>query len=165
MPEFFAAFTELRDKVAAIDQNVLINTVLKRPEYQKFIIQLNTTGKPTSQLFELNVDSKGVSLAANRSGYADLTLKLAAEGLEGYTRAKRGRDRVDLNATGDYYKSHAVDIPSLSADYFVMLSDAQKDETDLVQEWGPILGLTPESMELLGAFILKEFLPLFIKEL
>lgn len=161
MPEFFAAFTELRDKVAAIDQNVLINTVLKRPEYQKFIIKLNTD----VQLFELNVDSKGVSLAANRSGYADETLRLAAEGLEGYTRAKRGRDRVDLNATGDYYKSHAVDIPSLSADYFVMLSDAQKDETDLVAEWGPILGLTPENMELLGAFILEAFIPLLIKEL
>jgi hypothetical protein len=155
MGEFFGAFKELRDRVASINQNVLINTILSRSEYQKFIINLNTQ----VQLFELNVDSEGVKLAANRSGYSDNTLRISAE--EG--RPKRGRDRVDLHDTGEYYESHAVDIGSLKDDYFTMLSDAQKDETDLVDEWGPILGLTEESMNELSAFILLAFLPLLLE--
>ena len=159
MAQFFGAIQELRDKIAAIDQNVLINTILKRPEYQKFIIERVTD----VQLSEQNVDSLGVKLSANRSGYADLTLVLAAQGLEGYTRAKKGRDRVDLYASGDYHKSHKVNIVSLTADYFELLADAQKGDTDLIEEWGPVLGLTPESMELLGLFIAEAFGPLFLE--
>lgn len=157
MGEFFGAFKELRDRVASINQNVLINTILSRPEYQSFIVRLNTE----VQLFELNVDSNGIKLAANRSGYSDNTLRISAE--EG--RPKRGRDRVDLHDTGKYYESHAVDIGSLKNDYFTMLSDAQKDETDLVDEWGPILGLTEESMNALSAFILLAFLPLLLESI
>ena len=154
----FPAIGELRGRIAKIDQNVLINTILKRPEYQKFIINLNTN----VQLFELNVDSKGVKLAANRSGYSDTTLRLAAAGEEGYKRAKRGRDRVDLNATGDYYESHSVNIVSLTADYFEMMSDPDKESVNLIDEWGPILGLTDESLQLLGEFIAVAFIPLFL---
>ena len=157
MGEFFGAFKELRDKVDSIDTNVLINTILSRPEYKEFIIERNTQ----IQLFELNVDSEGVKLAANRSGYSDNTLRISQE--EG--RPKRGRDRVDLHDTGDYYKSHAVDIGSLKDDYFTMISDAQKDDTDLVDEWGDILGLTDESMNALSVFILVEFLPLLLEEI
>ena len=157
MGEFFGAFKELRDRVASINQNVLINTILSRPEYQKFIIELNTQ----VQLFELNVDSDGIKLAANRSGYSINTLRISAE--EG--RPKRGKNRVDLHDTGDYYKSHAVEIGSLKDDYFTMISDAQKDETDLIDEWGPVLGLTEESMNALSEFILLAFLPLLLKEI
>jgi len=116
--DYFPAFRELRKKVKAVDQYVLINTILKRPEYQKFITNYNTR----VQLFELNEDSEGIKLSANRGGYADETLRLAAAGESGYTQAKRGRDRVDLNATGDHYESHSVEIVSLKADYFNMLS-------------------------------------------
>ncbi len=157
MGEFFGAFKELRDKIASINENVLINTILSRKEYQDFIINRNTQ----VQLFELNIDSQGVKLAANRSGYSDNTLRISQE--EG--RPKRGRDRVDLHDTGDYYKSHAVDIGSLKDDYFTMISDAQKDDTDLVDEWGDILGLTDESMNALSVFILVEFLPLLLEEI
>ena len=157
MGEFFGAFKELRDKIASINENVLINTILSRKEYQDFIINRNTH----VQLFELNIDSQGVKLAANRSGYSDNTLRISQE--EG--RPKRGRDRVDLHDTGDYYKSHAVDIGSLKDDYFTMISDAQKDDTDLVDEWGDILGLTDESMNALSVFILVEFLPLLLEEI
>ena len=157
MGEFFGAFKELRDRVASINQNVLINTILSRPEYQKFIIELNTQ----VQLFELNVDSDGIKLAANRSGYSINTLRISAE--EG--RPKRGKNRVDLHDTGDYYKSHAVEIGSLKDDYFTMVSDAQKDDTDLVEEWGPILGLTDENMDALAQFILLAFLPLLLEEI
>lgn len=157
MGEFFGAFKELRDKIASINENVLINTILSRKEYQDFIINRNTQ----VQLFELNIDSQGVKLAANRSGYTDNTLRISQE--EG--RPKRGRDRVDLHDTGEYYKSHAVDIGSLKDDYFTMISDAQKDDTDLVDEWGDILGLTDESMNALSVFILAEFLPLLLEEI
>ena len=157
MGAFFGAFKELRDKIASINENVLINTILSRKEYQDFIINRNTQ----VQLFELNIDSQGVKLAANRSGYSDNTLRISQE--EG--RPKRGRDRVDLHDTGDYYKSHAVDIGSLKDDYFTMISDAQKDDTDLVDEWGDILGLTDESMNALSVFILVEFLPLLLEEI
>jgi hypothetical protein len=143
--------------VSSINQNVLINTILSRPEYQKFIIELNTE----VQLFELNVDSDGIKLAANRSGYSINTLRISAE--EG--RPKRGRDRVDLHDTGDYYRSHAVEIGSLKDNYFTMLSDAQKDDTDLIDEWGPVLGLTVDSMNKLSEFILLAFLPLLLEEI
>ena len=46
-----------------------------------------------------------------------------------------------------------------------MISDAQKDDTDLVDEWGDILGLTDESMNALSVFILAEFLPLLLEEI
>jgi hypothetical protein len=157
MGDFFGAFRELRDRVSSINQNVLINTILSRPEYQKFIIELNTE----VQLFELNVDSDGIKLAANRSGYSINTLRISAE--EG--RPKRGRDRVDLHDTGDYYRSHAVEIGSLKDNYFTMLSDAQKDDTDLIDEWGPVLGLTVDSMNKLSEFILLAFLPLLLEEI
>lgn len=162
MAEFFGAFKELRDKVAAIDQHVLINTIVSRPEYRDFIIKRNTE----VQLFELNIDSEGVKLVSNRGrGYSDETLRLAAEGVEGYTKPKRGRNAIDLDQTGKYYESHAVSIPNLKADYFEMLSDSLKGDTDLIEEWGPVLGLDPVSMELLAAFIAEAFIPLFIEEL
>ena len=157
MGEFFGAFKELRDKVAAIDQHVLINTIVSRPEYRDFIIKRNTE----VQLFELNIDSEGVKLAANRGGYADLTLLIAEQ--EG--RPKRGRNRIDLRDSGKYYESHAVSIPNLKADYFEMLSDPLKGDTDLIEDWGPVLGLDSVSMELLALFIAEAFIPLFIEEL
>lgn len=158
MGEFFGAFKELRDKVAAIDQHVLINTIVSRPEYRDFIINRNTE----VQLFELNIDSEGVKLVSNRGrGYSDLTLLIAEQ--EG--RPKRGRNRVDLHDSGEYYESHAVSIPNLKADYFEMLSDPLKGDTDLIEEWGPVLGLDPVSMELLALFIAEAFIPLFIEEL
>lgn len=151
----FGAIHELRDKIAAVDQHVLINTILKRPEFQKFIVHRNTD----IQLLELNIDSEGVKLSANRSGYADLTLQIAED--EG--RPKKGRDRVDLHATGEYHESHEVLIEDLKNDYFEMMSDAQKDETDLIEEWGPVLGLTEESMNLLAEKLIEPFLILFLE--
>lgn len=159
MADLFPAFRELRDKIASINQNVLINTILKRPEYQEFIINRITQ----DQLYDLNVDSLGVELASNRGGYADLTLRYAAEGIGGYTEPKRGRGRVDLHATGAYYKSHKVNVKSLKADYFELYSDTKKDETDLIEEWGPILGLTDDNMRDLRFFILEAFTPLFME--
>lgn len=161
MGQFFGAFTELRDKIAAINQNALINTVLKKPEYRKFIIERITEVQLSTQ----NVDSEGKKLSSNRSGYADLTLQLAAQGLEGYTRPKKGRNNIDLYATGEYHRSHKVIISSIKNDYFEVEADARKGETDLIEEWGPVLGLTEESLELLAEFILIEFIPLFLKEL
>ena len=157
--DLFPALRELRKKVKAVDQYVLINTILKRPEYQKFITDRITK----IQLSEQNVDSLGVKLAANRSGYSDVTLTLAAQGLEGYRKAKKGRDRVDLDATGAYHESHSVNIVSLKADYFEVMADAQKESVNLIEEWGKVLGLTDESMTLLANFILEAFIPLFLE--
>jgi len=155
MTDLFPAFRELRKKVKSVDQFVLINTILKRPEYQKFITDRITK----IQLSEQNVDSLGVKLAANRGGYADLTLTLAAEA----GRPKKGRDRVDLKDTDKYHESHSVNIVSLKADYFEVMADAQKEDVNLIEEWGPVLGLTDESMDLLANFILEAFVPLFLE--
>lgn len=155
MTDLFPEFRELRKKVKSVDQFVLINTILKRPEYQKFITDRITK----IQLSEQNIDSLGVKLSANRSGYADLTLFLAAEA----GRPKKGRDNVDLKDTGKYHESHSVNIVSLKADYFEVMADAQKEDVNLIEEWGPVLGLTDESMELLANFILEAFIPLFLE--
>jgi hypothetical protein len=43
------------------------------------------------------------------------------------------------------------------------MADAQKEDVNLIEEWGPVLGLTDESMELLANFILEAFIPLFLE--
>ena len=159
---YFGAIVDLSNKFKALDINVLINTILSRPEFKKLIIQLNTKGQPTSQLFELNVDSTGVQLSSIGGDYSPFTLEKARE--EG--RPKKGASNINLYDTGEYYDSFKVDFPSLAADYFLILSNPQKDETNLEDDWGQNLeGLTEKNLELLQEKILEELPQLIFKSL
>jgi len=44
-----------------------------------------------------------------------------------------------------------------------MMSDSDKDGTDLIEEWGPVLGLDEVSMELLAEKLIEPFLILFLE--
>jgi len=156
---FFDAVQIQRDKIKKLDQRVIINTILRRPEIKRFIIELITRGQETSQLFKLHVDANGVSLAANRGGYSDLTLKLSAEA----GRPKDGRDAVNLHDKGDYYRSHTVTIRSLKQDFIVLNSNPNKGDSNLFEDWGEdILGLTDENKQKVVTEIKNNFAGLFL---
>jgi len=136
---FFGAVVEIADRVERLDQRVLINTVIKNfPHLQKALIELNTEGRKTSQLFELNVNADGVRLNTISRNYSPITIERAlAAG-----NPKRSPQDINLNKTGEYYKSKRISFDSLAADYFNMLSNPIKDDgTNLESVWGGAAGL------------------------
>ena len=156
---FFDAITEKGKRLKGINQNVLINTILNRKEFKDFIIELNTK----NQLFDLNIDSKGVSLSTIGGIYSPFTIQ---ESKKPGKTAKKSPSAINLFDTGKYYESHKVTITSLRASFFIMDSDPQKDDSNLFDDWGKeILGLSEDSLERLSKKILVELLPLLIAEI
>lgn len=154
----FDALKEKGQRIKKIDQHVLVNTILSRPEIQDFIINLNTE----EQLFKLNIDSEGIKLSAIGGDYSAFTLEKAKD--DG--RPKKDKSSINLKDTGKYYESHTVSIGSLTDDFFEMSSDPIKGKDDLTDDWGDnILGLTKESLELLAQQVLIELIPLMLKEI
>ncbi len=153
----FPALVELNNKIQALDQRVIINTILSRPEFKKLIIQLNTKGQPTSQLFELNVDSDGVQLSSIGGNYSPYTLENASP-------PKKGASKINLFDTGDYYRTYRVEFPSLAADYFNILHNPQKDDDNLEDDWGDkIAGLTSGNLEIIAEKITPLMVELTLK--
>lgn len=152
---YFGAIVELADKFIRLDQRVLVNTILRRPEIQRFIIQLNTKGKPTSQLFNLNVDSEGVRLVDIGGEYSPFTIQKAID--DG--RPKKSDEDINLHDEGDYYASFRVSFPSLAADFFEILHNPIKPTGNLEDDWGENLaGLTIENAELVAEMILPHLI-------
>ena len=150
---FFDIVTKKAERFKRINQHVLINTILSRKEFKDFIIELNTK----DQLFDKNIDSKGVSLSTIGGDYSPLTLQLSD---------KKSASSINLFDTGDYYKSHTVTVSSLKADFITIDSDPIKDEDNLFDRWGSdIVGLTEESLEKLSAKLLPELQILLLKEI
>lgn len=160
MGDFFQAIQEKRDRLASINQNVLVNTVLNRPEIKEFIIKMNTKGLPTSQLFALNIDSRGVRLNTIGGDYSPFTIQDAID----KGRAKKSPQDINLSGeTGKYYESFIVTISSLADAFFTISSDPEKDDGNLEDDWGTDLeGLTEENIVLLRDQVLEELLPLII---
>lgn len=152
---YFGAIVELADKFKRLDQRVLINSVIRQvPAIQRLIIELNTKGQPTSQLFELNVDSEGLLLSQIGGDYADFTLFEA----ERLGRPKKDKQSINLHDTGKYYDSFRISIPSLSADYVDIIHDTSTDDGDLADDWGPDLaGLIQFNADIVADFALPFF--------
>jgi len=55
-------FERLLSSIRKFNVDEILREVWRNPRVQNFIIELNTEGKPTSQLFEKGEDSLGVSL-------------------------------------------------------------------------------------------------------
>ena len=53
-------FEGLLSKIRKFNVDSILREVWRNPRVQNFIIDLNTEGKPTSQLFEKGEDSLGV---------------------------------------------------------------------------------------------------------
>lgn len=155
MGDFFQAIQEKRDRLASINQNVLVNTVLNRPEFKEFIIERNTR----NQLFELNIDSRGIRLNTIGGDYAPRTIQDAID--EG--RPKKSPQDINLFNEGDYYESYVVTISSFADAFFTISSNPEKEDNNLEDDWGEHLeGLTEENIERLRDRVLEELLPLII---
>ena len=139
---FFQPLRDIANLIIDSNVNRLINTLIKKPEFTKLIIELNTI----EQLYEEGVDSLGVSLGQYSAATIEGTSSFAG-------RAERGLrfDHITLFDTGDFYKSWKVDVRSDDDSFFIIDANPIKEDTNLFVEWGvDVLGLTEESMTILN---------------
>lgn len=130
------------NNVINLDQDVIIENILRDEEFQRFIIDLNTE----EQLFEKGIDSLGASLGE----YTDFT--------KAVKRIKGQRlDHITLEDTGEFYKSFAVKVQNGG---FLIVADGQKEDTNLLEEYGKeILGLTDENFQIVIDAIKDKLIP------
>jgi len=141
-------FEQLLSNLNKLDVNDVLFFVWKQGLVQDKIIELNTEGEPTSQLFELGEDSEGVTLGE----YTPFSKELKIE---------KGQriDHITLKDTGDFYDSFKV---QAMKNGFRITANPTKDDTDLFEEFGvQIVGLNKENIIILLTFID----PIFQKEL
>jgi hypothetical protein len=133
-------------KLESLTPDSILREILNDDRMKEFVIELNTEGQSTSQLFEQGVNSEGRSLkdvGGNRftdSGYSPFTIE---------EKKKRGQrvDHITLKDTGDFYGSFVV---KGGVDFIEITADGQKADTTLFEEWGvDIVGLTEENLNIL----------------
>ena len=140
-------FQPLRDKLEAIlklDLDTVALEISKQKGFQRLVIELNTEGQPTSQLFKLGEDSLGRPLKGKTilkdGDYTPFTVK---------EKRKKGQptDRPTLKDTGGFYMSFRV-IPFVGG--FRIEADPIKDNTNLFEELGEdIVGLNDENLQII----------------
>ena len=115
---------------------------------QDYIIELNTEGEATSQLYMLGEDSDGNKLG-QYSNYTKIV-----KGSKG-----QKTDFITLKDTGDFYNTFRVIAKSKG---FEIVANPVKDNDNLFDEFGEnIVGLNKKNQELLIEFIM----PLFLERL
>ena len=145
-------FERLLSSIERFNVNEILREVWKNPKVQNFIIDLNTEGKPTSQLFEKGEDSLGVSLG----DYSPFTKAIKAE------KGQR-LDHITLKDTGDFYETFNV-IPFLLG--FRLEANPIKEDSNLFDDFGKdIVGLNEENIIILGEFIRPFFIAVAKKRL
>ena len=110
----------------------------------ELIIRFNTEGEPTSQLFELGVDSNGTDLGE----YTPFTIE---------QKLAKGQpiDRITLKDDGGFYKSWRVKATQEGWEFSV---DPIKDDTNLIEEWGEdIVGLFPPNLKRVIRILLNRY--------
>lgn len=136
----------LLSNIKKVDFNSILFKVWKDKKNQEYIIELNTKGKPTSQLYELGEDSLG--RAVGGGNYAPSTVEYK------FNEGQRF-DHITLNDTGEFYRSFRVK-PNKKG--FTITANPNKDDTNLFTEYGDeIVGLNKENTELLLKKIEPEF--------
>lgn len=149
----------LLDNIIALNENQIINEVLSNKEVQQYIIDLNTEGEDTSQLFEHGIDSLGAKLSDFGGNYSDVTIFLSAK----KGQPKVSKSHIDLHDTGEFYKSFKI---VLSAKSFRITADTNKGGNDLLTDWGKdILGLTDENLQLVINALKRKIIPLIRKRI
>jgi len=136
-----ALLKRIKSNLKALDINSIIGSILSQPEVKKFIIELNTKGQPSSQLFEQGIDSLGISLG----NYAGTTIE-GTSNFEGKKEKGQRFDHITLEDTGDFYNSFVV---TVGKDKITIEADPIKEDTNLLVEYGnDILGLTDQNLQL-----------------
>lgn len=127
-----------------LDINDIFFTLWKDNRVQNFIVDLNTEGKPTSQLYELGIDSQGNTLGE----YSPYTIQFKIDKGQRF-------DHVTLKDTGDFYETFKVK-PTKKG--FEIIANPNKDDDNLFEIYGKeIVGLTEENKTILLAFVKEDF--------
>lgn len=151
---------ELIRRISRLDVNDILLSVWKRADVQEFIIQLNTEGQPTSQLFEDGIDSLGNPITGlggsnwlEGGSYSPFTVAKKRE-------AGQRTDHPTLKSTGGFYRSFVV-VPSSKGFKVTANFDVGEDNLlDVMANGVEVTGLTEKN-----TLILLDFIePLFSKE-
>jgi hypothetical protein len=136
---FFIPLRKLLQSFIELDVDQIAFDIAQTNNFKRLVIQLNTEGKPTSQLFELGEDSEGRDLGE----YSPFTKELK--------KLKGQRiDHITLKDTGDFYASFIVR-PFKGG--FTIDADPIKDDTNLFREYGEdILGLNDDNLQIIINF-------------
>ena len=145
----FEAIRKLTDRVAKLDEGIILNRFVELPIVQKFILDLNRV----DQLFNKGVDSKDRALGV----YTPFTIN---------SKNERGVPvpsdfHITLFDTGQFYSTFVI-IPG--KDFFEIDANPIREDSNLFEDFGEdILGLNDENLQILIDFF-KETVVLRVKE-
>jgi len=145
----FEAIRQLTDRVAKLDEGIILNRFVELPIVQKFILDLNRV----DQLFNKGVDSKNRALGV----YTPFTIN---------SKQERGVPvpsdfHITLFDTGQFYSTFVI-IPG--KDFFEIDANPIREDSNLFEDFGEdILGLNDENLQILIDFF-KETVVLRVKE-
>jgi hypothetical protein len=145
----FAAIRQLTDRVAKLDEGIILNRFVELPIVQKFILDLNRV----DQLFNKGIDSKNRALGV----YTPFTIN---------SKNERGVPvpsdfHITLFDTGQFYSTFVI-IPG--KDFFEIDANPIREDSNLFEDFGEdILGLNDENLQILIDFF-KETVVLRVKE-
>ena len=145
----FEAIRKLTDRVAKLDEGIILNRFVELPIVQKFILDLNRV----DQLFNKGVDSKNRALGV----YTPFTIN---------SKNERGVPvpsdfHITLFDTGQFYSTFVI-IPG--KDFFEIDAKPIREDSNLFEDFGEdILGLNDENLQILIDFF-KETVVLRVKE-
>lgn len=145
----FEAIRKLTDRVAKLDEGIILNRFVELPIVQKFILDLNRV----DQLFNKGVDSKNRALGV----YTPFTIN---------SKQERGVPvpsdfHITLFDTGQFYSTFVI-IPG--KDFFEIDANPIREDSNLFEDFGEdILGLNDENLQILVDFF-KETVVLRVKE-
>jgi len=135
-------FDVLLKKVKKFDVNRILREVWRNPRVQNFIIELNTEGQTTSQLFAKGEDIFGVSLG----DYSVFTIQEKV-------RKNQRFDHITLRDTGAFYETFTV-FPLLMGFRLEAKGDKPDGESvfDSFDE-SRVVGLSESNLIILSVFI------------
>jgi len=138
---------EIIDNLRGVNEYAILEEVISLPNVRVFIVELNTEGQPTSQLYEFGIDSEGKTLGQ----YSPNTI----EGVPGRFLGKKQKgqrfDHITLRDTGRFYSTFRVVV---GRNAFIIFADGRKADTNLFDEFGEdIAGLTEQNIENLVEYI------------
>ena len=146
---FFESIFNLTDRIAKLDEGLLLRNFVSIPAVQKFILDLNRV----DQLFNKGVDSKNKALGI----YTPFTIN---------SKEERGVPvpsdfHITLFDTGEFYSTFVI-IPG--KDFFEIDANPIKDGDNLFDDFGEdIIGLNDENLQVLIDFF-KETIQLRVRE-
>tara|TARA_R110000824_G_scaffold125895_2_gene285195 strand:- start:1512 stop:1970 length:459 start_codon:yes stop_codon:yes gene_type:complete len=146
---FFDAIFNLTDRIAKLDEGLLLRNFVSIPAVQKFILDLNRV----DQLFNKGVDSKNKALGI----YTPYTIN---------SKEERGVPvpsdfHITLFDTGEFYSTFVI-IPG--KDFFEIDANPIREDSNLFEDFGEdILGLNDENLQVLIDFF-KETIQLRVRE-